>query len=130
MPENQYSSIITYDKYIRPYKEAESKERKEEIISEVMQEIRKINTFPEDVYTAQSRVSSMRTLANTDLSRVYNSDKNEIGFGSAGLDVLYQFYPNIWKVQKKDSKYTVMDAFFIDKKLRRALHKTLHTQMI
>lgn len=122
---NQYSDIITYDRFFKPYKNAVSEEEKSKIAQEMLQVIRSINTFPVTEFDLAREMDELRSLTNTKTDRVYNYEKGEIGFGSAGLGVLYWYYPNIWDVTKPTAPMSVREGFFDDKKLIRGIHKTL-----
>ena len=120
---NQYSDLVPavwFDEY-----KVATPERQQEIEAEVFRILRSVNTFPQNEYNLTNEINSLRALCTLHTKDVYDKKKQEIGINNNGLDVLYRFYPNIWKVKKNDCPITVFDGFFLDDKLKRAIKKTL-----
>lgn len=93
------------------------------IEEKVIEMIREINEFPYPILTFEQEVQSLRSLATIDTSTLYDNDR--LGTYSVGVDVLYKYYPNIFKVEKSVMPISVYDGFYTEKRLRRAVKKCL-----
>jgi hypothetical protein len=118
---NQYSELIPYS-YFKEYKNGDEKKQKE-VEDEVFNIIRSVNTFPLATRAMTDTLNSLRSLAT--MPACYDSVRQEYGINNNGIDILYDFYPNIWDVRKADCPISVLEGFFLDDKLRRGIRKTL-----
>jgi hypothetical protein len=133
---NQYSDKIKPYLFIE-YKTA-TEERKKEIEEEVFTVLREVNELPRMLVSVEDGLTSEQagTLAHLMLTPLAHIKANGSGYSAgwdgkdyllnnAGVDFLYGFFPNIWHVTKKNAPLSIRDGFFTDKKLKRAIRKTL-----
>ncbi len=121
MAKNQYSDLVS-DLLFVEYKKC-SEERKQEIIEEVFQVLRSINTFPEFQLSFQEEVSSLRSMVTFNPYDIYKD--GYINISSVGVSLCYRFYPNIYDVTKEGAPLSMRDVFYDDRLLKRCIRKTL-----
>ena len=127
---NQYTQdIIDYnnehgtDIFLEYKQESTSDERKKEIEDWLFNLLRERGEVPKLLWNDNEIASSLIRLSNADSSETYQD--GVFGFNSSGIDVLYQFFPEINDVRKQSCPDSINDYFNKDSRLRRVLRKSL-----
>lgn len=125
MSKTQYSDLVPNSLFHEYKKSATTEERREQIVDEIFNTIRSVNTFPEPIIEFNEELQALRTLATFDPWGIYNQDTGEISISSVGVMLCSKFYPNIYDVAKKGAPLTMRDGFNNDRILRRSIEKIL-----
>ena len=127
---NQYSDLVPSILF-KEYERA-TEEQKQKIEEFIFKKCREVNELPKNIITMDSDSKDFEesSLYVTNMLRplaaagdCYNG--RDYGLNTAGIDLLYDFFPNIWDVTKKTAPMSVRQGFFYDDKLKKAIKKTL-----
>ena len=128
--ENQYTEIFRqlefkngtdiFAEYILP---DTTEKRKEEIEENIFTIMREVNKVPMNVWDDRVIQESLRQLSDIPSVTLYND--GNYGFNPVGVNVLNYFFPELLDVRKPSCPLSIRDSFYDDKKLKRAIKKTL-----
>lgn len=127
---NQYSEIFRkieieegVDLFKEYHREGITDEEREIIVKRIFDVFRSVNEVPANEWNDELIINSLRQLNRIKSNQLLNN--GEWGLNPVGVDVLNHFFPNLNDVRKNNCPMTIREAFHNDKKLERAIRKTL-----
>lgn len=119
---NKLNNLYTPEKYI-----SLSKEEQEQILNNIIAEIRKINIFPIYYFNKEGVYKEIKSVIDTNATIVDNILSTNQSQGLLLLDFLF---PNLHTAQAAASNMSVYDRFFDDTSLKKAIDQYLGTRKI
>lgn len=116
------NSLYTPEEYV-----SLTKEEQEQILNNIIIEIRKINIFPIYYFNKEGIYKEIKSVINTNVAIVDNVLNTSQSQGLLLLDFLF---PNLHTAQAAASNMSVYDRFFDDTSLKKAIDQYLGTRKI